>query len=193
MKKLVLIVILLAFHATSFAQNANSVSGRVADKETGKALPGATVTVKGHSIAVTTDNDGFYSLSNLKENKVLLIVSYIGYETGELIVIFSDKPVANVDITLTAVFRTGDDIVISASKRPEKIVNAPASIQVIGKKELDKIFDRFYRISPSRNAKTEGAGLGLAIVKSIVDLHRGKIAVQSVIGQGTSVRLLFPA
>ena len=101
-------------------------------------MPGATVTVKGHSIAVTTDNDGFYSLSNLKENKVLLIVSYIGYETGELIVIFSDKPVANVDITLTAVFRTGDDIVISASKRPEKIVNAPASIQVIGKKELEQ-------------------------------------------------------
>ena len=63
----------------------------------------------------------------------------------------------------------------------------------IAQEHLPKIFDRFYRISPSRNAKTEGAGLGLAIVKSIVDLHRGKIAVQSVIGQGTSVRLLFPA
>ncbi len=63
----------------------------------------------------------------------------------------------------------------------------------IAQEHLPKIFDRFYRISPSRNAKTEGAGLGLAIVKSIVGLHRGKITVQSVIGQGTSVRLFFPA
>ncbi|WP_197272885.1 heavy metal sensor histidine kinase [Nitrosospira briensis] len=63
----------------------------------------------------------------------------------------------------------------------------------IAQEHLPKIFDRFYRISPSRNIKTEGAGLGLAIVKSIVDLHRGKIAVQSVVGQGTSVRLFFPA
>jgi two-component system heavy metal sensor histidine kinase CusS len=63
----------------------------------------------------------------------------------------------------------------------------------IEQEHLPKIFDRFYRISPSRNAKTEGAGLGLAIVKSIVGLHHGKIAVQSVVGQGTSVQLFFPA
>ena len=137
-KKLVLIITLIAFHETSFAQKANSVSGRVADRETGKALPGATVTVKGQSLAVSTDNDGFYTLSNLKENRILLIVSYIGYETGELTIIFSDKSVENVDVALTAVYKSGDDIVISASKRPEKIVNAPASIQVIGKKELEQ-------------------------------------------------------
>lgn len=63
----------------------------------------------------------------------------------------------------------------------------------IGQEHLPKIFDRFYQISPSRNAKSEGAGLGLAIVKSIVDLHRGNVAVQSITGQGTSLRLFFPA
>ena len=57
----------------------------------------------------------------------------------------------------------------------------------IAQEHSPKIFDRFYRSLSSRNGKTEGAGLGLAIVKSIIDLHRGKIAVQSVIGQGTSV------
>ncbi|HEX8873469.1 MAG TPA: heavy metal sensor histidine kinase, partial [Nitrosospira sp.] len=63
----------------------------------------------------------------------------------------------------------------------------------IAQEHLPKIFDRFYRADPSRDAKTEGAGLGLAIVKSIVGLHDGKTTVQSAIGQGTSVRLSFPA
>jgi two-component system heavy metal sensor histidine kinase CusS len=63
----------------------------------------------------------------------------------------------------------------------------------IAQEHLPKIFDRFYRISPSRHAKTEGAGLGLAIVKSIVGLHGGEIGVRSTIGEGTCIRVFFPA
>jgi two-component system heavy metal sensor histidine kinase CusS len=62
----------------------------------------------------------------------------------------------------------------------------------IAQEHLSKIFDRFYRVNPSRNTKKEGAGLGLAIVKSIVGLHSGKIGVQSTVGQGTSIQLFFP-
>jgi len=63
----------------------------------------------------------------------------------------------------------------------------------IPQEHLLKIFDRFYRINPSRSVKTEGAGLGLAIVKSIIDLHGGSITVQSAVGRGTDVHLFFPA
>jgi signal transduction histidine kinase len=41
------------------------------------------------------------------------------------------------------------------------------------------LFDRFYRVDPSRQRQGEGAGLGLAIVKSIVELHGGTIAALS--------------
>jgi two-component system heavy metal sensor histidine kinase CusS len=44
---------------------------------------------------------------------------------------------------------------------------------------LPKIFDRFYRVDPSRQRDGEGAGLGLAIVKSIIDAHGGEITVMS--------------
>ncbi len=44
---------------------------------------------------------------------------------------------------------------------------------------LSRLFDRFYRVDPSRQRKGEGSGIGLAIVKSIVIAHQGKVSVTS--------------
>jgi two-component system heavy metal sensor histidine kinase CusS len=54
-----------------------------------------------------------------------------------------------------------------------------------------RVFDRFYRIDPSRQRSGEGAGLGLAIVKSIVEAHAGKIVATSN-KQGTQFRISLP-
>ena len=58
---------------------------------------------------------------------------------------------------------------------------------------LPKIFDRFYRVDPSRSRHPEGTGLGLAIVKSIMDLHGGSVTVVSESGKGTTFTLRFPS
>lgn len=50
---------------------------------------------------------------------------------------------------------------------------------VIPKEDLNKIFNKFYRVEQSRSENTGGTGLGLAIVKNVVDMHRGKITVKS--------------
>ena len=60
----------------------------------------------------------------------------------------------------------------------------------IAAEHLSRVFDRFYRVDPSRSS--EGTGLGLALVKSIADLHGGSLAVESEIGRGTSITLKFP-
>lgn len=60
-------------------------------------------------------------------------------------------------------------------------------------KHLPKLFNRFYRVDVSRSAAKPGTGLGLAIVKSIMDLHGGRVSIESEPGKGTEVRLIFPA
>lgn len=57
---------------------------------------------------------------------------------------------------------------------------------------LPRLFDRFYRVDPSRQRKGDGAGLGLSIVKSIVDAHGGSITVMSA-DQMTRFQLTLPA
>ena len=60
----------------------------------------------------------------------------------------------------------------------------------IAPEHLPRVFDRFYRADSSRSS--HGTGLGLALVKSIVDLHGGAAKIDSEVGHGTTVVLIFP-
>jgi two-component system OmpR family sensor kinase len=62
----------------------------------------------------------------------------------------------------------------------------------IAKEDLQKIFDRFYRVDRSRSRQTGGSGLGLAIVQGVMNQFQGTIEITSVVGKGTKVMLLFP-
>ncbi len=55
----------------------------------------------------------------------------------------------------------------------------------IAAEDLDKVFDRFYRVDKARSREMGGNGLGLAIASEIVKLHEGKISVASKLGEGT--------
>jgi two-component system heavy metal sensor histidine kinase CusS len=58
---------------------------------------------------------------------------------------------------------------------------------------LPHVFDRFYRVDPSRSPETEGSGLGLAICRSIAEAHGGRVEIDSTFGAGTRVMLTLPA
>lgn len=55
-----------------------------------------------------------------------------------------------------------------------------------------RIFDRFYQAPPSNGGRASGQGLGLAIVQMIVDLHGGRVTVESVPGEGSMFTCLLP-
>lgn len=62
----------------------------------------------------------------------------------------------------------------------------------IAAEHLPHVFDRFYRADPSRTSSSGSVGLGLALVKSIAALHGGTCTIESDVGRGTRVRLVFP-
>lgn len=62
----------------------------------------------------------------------------------------------------------------------------------IQKKELEHIFDRFFRVKNETTRYINGTGLGLAIVKSIVEAHHGTIEVESEVDKGTCFSVYFP-
>lgn len=57
---------------------------------------------------------------------------------------------------------------------------------------LPRLFERFYRVDPSRSRADGGTGLGLAIVKHLVEAHGGTSSAESILGQGTTIRARFP-
>ena len=56
----------------------------------------------------------------------------------------------------------------------------------IPQEHLPRLFERFYRVDPSRSRKVGGTGLGLAIVKHIAQAHGGKVGVESAPGRGST-------
>jgi len=62
----------------------------------------------------------------------------------------------------------------------------------LSKEEVTRIFDRFYRADISRTRSVEGTGLGLSIVDTIVQLHHGRVEVESKVEEGTTFRVYQP-
>ena len=63
---------------------------------------------------------------------------------------------------------------------------------VIKKNEIENIFKRFYCVDKSHSKMTGGTGLGLSIVKHIVNVHKGKIDVESQLGKGSTFTISIP-
>ncbi len=82
----------------------------------------------------------------------------------------------------------GGEIDISIKKEKSSIVTEIRDTGVgIAEKDLDQVFDRFYRVDKSRSKEIGGVGLGLSICDEIVKLHGGRIGIRSQVGTGTTV------
>ena len=89
-----------------------------------------------------------------------------------------------------AVKYTQDGGKVTVNFRPAEKGKVTLAVQDTGigiaKEDQEKIFDRFYRVDKARSREMGGNGLGLAIAQEIVELHHGKIAIESELGKGTT-------
>jgi two-component system sensor histidine kinase SenX3 len=105
------------------------------------------------------------ALSNLVSNAVTYSPDHSRVVVGARV---ADPDELRVDLTVT-----------------DQGIGIPAS-------ELDRIFERFYRVDPARHRSTGGTGLGLSIVKHVAASHGGEVSVWSVEGQGSTFTLSLP-
>jgi signal transduction histidine kinase len=86
-------------------------------------------------------------------------------------------------------------VTVSASRNGQKNVQVSVSDTGPGvlPSERETIFDKFYQIADEEGAKPKGTGLGLAICKALVELHGGKIWVESEVKQGSTFNFTLPA
>jgi two-component system phosphate regulon sensor histidine kinase PhoR len=87
----------------------------------------------------------------------------------------------------------GGRIVISAhAKNGDVVFDVSDNGIGIPHADLERIFERFYRVDDARSREAGGTGLGLAIAKHIVEAHSGKIWVESTVGEGSSFHFSIP-
>lgn len=78
------------------------------------------------------------------------------------------------------------------AERNEAVVQIEDAGEGIPDEDITYVFDRFYRVNKARTRKDGGTGLGLAIAQQIVKKHNGDIAIQSKLGEGTTVTVRIP-
>lgn len=121
----------MLFLNSSYAQN--TLTGSVVD-DSNQPLPGVNIIIQGTSIGTTTDFDGNFSFKTDNQIPLSIEASYLGFNT-QIIEVNSANQI--LSITLTSGNSYLDEIIVSASRKPEKVLNAPASVSVITAKDIE--------------------------------------------------------
>jgi iron complex outermembrane receptor protein len=134
-------VLLFTAHAamtqSAFAQN-GEITGRVTDGLSGDALAGVTLLLEGTKLGAASSKAGVYSIKNVPAGKYTLTAKYIGYERFVTGVELAAGQVLKLDVAMVSATFQLEDLVVTGSRKAEKIVDAPASISVVQSKKIER-------------------------------------------------------
>lgn len=110
----------------------------IVDAETDEGLPGANILIKGSNRGVASNADGSFTLTGFPDQAFTLEISIVGYATQTRSVNGATATEIG-EIRLFPSYLLGQEVVISATRKPEKLTEAPASISLITSKDLDEL------------------------------------------------------
>jgi len=151
---------LLLFCAVSFAQT--NVTGKVVD-ENDQPIPGANILLSGKAVGAVTDFDGLFSLKVDQAPPFELKVSSIGFATKTVQITKNNQ---NITVKLEEDVALLDEIVVSASRTPERLFESPVTVERVGVTEI-------------KNSTSANFYDGLENLKG-VDLNTGSLTFKSV-------------
>lgn len=120
-----LLLITLAFISTQLIAQ-STISGKVAD-ENGEELIGVTIIVKGTVLGTVSDFDGNFSLTASSEPPLTLVISSVGFERQEIEI--TQNTTTDLNISMVESTMLGQEVVVSASRVEESIMQSPVSIE----------------------------------------------------------------
>jgi outer membrane receptor for ferrienterochelin and colicins len=135
-KVLFLFFSFVVLSAGAFAQT-GSIKGRVSGAGSVGALAGATIRVNGTTLGTTSNTNGEFMLTNVPVGKRTISASFVGYTSVEKTVDITAGGTIALDFSLEESGLMADDVVVTASRRPEKLTEAPATISVISARDLE--------------------------------------------------------
>lgn len=162
MKHLILFLsFILILFPNSYAQN-YQISGVVKDAATGELLPGADIQLKGTTKGTRTDIKGNFSLIIRKDSATVMIVSYLGYQKAEVKI---KHTTMFYTINLEPTYIPGDEVVITASRFSEKILESSSAIQKLNSIKLTAApsGDFFKSISNQKEVEILETSMGFRI------------------------------
>jgi outer membrane receptor protein involved in Fe transport len=127
-----LFILSLFFCSVTFAQS--TISGRVADAN-GQGLPGTNIKVAGDSAGTVTDSDGKFTLKTSKSVPYTIEVTNMGYDSQKVSVTSNGQ---KVNVKLNSQDQQLDEIVVAASRTPERIKESPVTIERMTVKDIKK-------------------------------------------------------
>jgi len=126
----VYLLIMLFSCGISFSQN--TISGSVTDSNK-ESIPGANINVVGSSTGTSTDFDGTFKLNTSSKPPFSIKISAVGFETKTINVTSLTQ---KIDVTLKDEETKLDEIVVSASRTPERVIESPVTIERMGIQEI---------------------------------------------------------
>ena len=136
----VLCVVFFIFTAVGFAQDKATLTGNVTDSDDGNPLPGANIVLVGTTMGAASSRSGDFTVGNIPPGTYTVRVSFIGYEiseTADVVLSAGETITMNFSLVLTGI--QFNPIIATASRRPEKSLDAPASISVIELREINQL------------------------------------------------------
>jgi two-component system sensor histidine kinase SenX3 len=153
------------------------------DTVVGAAVDASAIDAKSKGITIATDGTRGLRVLGSTEQVTVAVANLVSNAVS-----YSD-PDATVVVSTRAC-----DPATSGDRETPAMVDISVVDQGIGipPGEIDRIFERFYRVDPARHRSTGGTGLGLSIVKHVAATHGGDVRVWSVEGQGSTFTFSLP-
>jgi len=121
-----LLIVSSLLSITVMAQQSVTISGNVTNSKTKDVISAVSVVIKGTSTGTFTDDKGNFKLTTSQKLPFTLVISSVGFSTQEVNVSDAAKAI-NVDFVPSVAL--GEDVVVSASRVPERILESPVSIE----------------------------------------------------------------